>query len=282
MIREHAMCIGCIDHFLSDANGRIGLFILLFFGMLAMLGPVLAPYSAGQSSGIPLAPPTRVHPLGVNDIGEDILANLLLGCRHSLIVGLAVGCVSVIISLVVGLLAALLGKVVDRFLMRLVDVLIALPNLLLFILISAYVRPSTTTLIVMLALLSWQYGARVIRGQAMVLFRQGHVLASRSFGGSLVYVTFRHVIPDLFPILVVGFVMRTRFAILSEAGLAFLGIGDPLAPSLGKMISACMEYIFLPVWAWWLLPAGLALSGLIVGFTLLGITLEKKFDPSLD
>jgi len=270
-----------MDSLLSDRAGKIGLSIFSFFIMAALIGPLLTPYSAGQSSGSPLTSPGRMHLLGVNDIGEDILTNLILGCRHSLIIGLAAGCATVAISLAVGLSAALFGGTVDKFLMRLVDALIALPNILLFILISAYVTPSSFTLIVMLALLSWQHGARVIRGQTMVLLTQGHVMASRSFGGSLWHITFRHLIPELMPILVVGFVMRTRFAILAEAGLAFLGIGDPLAPSWGKMISACMEYIFLPVWAWWLLPAGLALSSLIAGLSLLGIALEKRLNPGL-
>jgi peptide/nickel transport system permease protein len=275
------MSTSFIQHVLSDRTGLTGLFILLFFTLVAMLGPMMLSYSTGPFLGAPLAAPTWKHPLGVNDIGEDILTNLLMGCRHSLGVGIATGAASVILSLVVGISAALFGGMVDRFLMRLVDALIALPNILFFILISAYMSPSTTTLVMMLALFSWQQGARVIRGQAMLLLRGGHVLASRSFGGSLWYITFRHIIPELLPIIMVGFVMRTRFAILSEAGLAFLGIGDPLALSWGKMISASMEYLFLPVWVWWLLPAGLALSGVVAGFTLIGIALEKGLNPGL-
>ena len=276
------MLMTFVRNLLSDPAGRTGVVILALFGAASLVAPLLAALLPGQGAVTPLAPPSSGHPLGTNDIGEDILTHLLLGCRHSLIVGLATGFFSVILSLAAGIGSALRPRVLDKILMRLADALIALPSLLFFILIAAYVRPSTWTLILLFSLFSWQYGARLIRNQTLVLLSQGHIVASRSFGGSLGYIARRHLIPELFPILLVGFVMRTRFAILAEAGLTFIGIGDPLLPSLGKTISTCLGFLFLPVWVWWLLPAGLALSALVTGLTLLGFSLEKRFLGRVD
>lgn len=158
--------------------------------------------------------------------------------------------------------------------------LISFPVIAL-ILLSRDIIPSTGGLIVILSLLCWQGGARVIRAQALSLKENTYISATQGFGSSIWYIMRRHIIPDLGPLLVADFVFCVRRAVFLQAGLAFIGISDPNIVSWGSMISDAREWIFLDVWRWWLLPAGIALSVTIVAITLIGYTLEPALDPRL-
>ena len=152
---------------------------------------------------------------------------------------------------------------------------------LMVILVAAYVKPDLPVLILLLAVLSWQGGARVIRAQALSLKERGHVNASRTFGASRSYIAWRHVVPDLGPILLVEFIYGVRRAVFIEAGLAFLGIGDPTLVSWGIMMRDAMSFSYLNVWQWWLVPAGVALSLTIIGLTFVSHAAESVLDPRL-
>jgi len=153
--------------------------------------------------------------------------------------------------------------------------------LIALVLLSHDIIPSTGGLIIILSLLCWQGGARVVRAQALSLKENTYISATRGFGASIWYIMRRHIIPDLGPILVADFVFCVRRAVFLQAGLAFIGIGDPNIVSWGSMISDAREWIFLDVWRWWLLPAGIALSVTIVAITLIGYALEPALDPRL-
>jgi len=153
--------------------------------------------------------------------------------------------------------------------------------LIALVLLSYDIIPSTGGLIIILSLLCWQGGARVVRAQALSLKENTYISATRGFGASIWYIMRRHIIPDLGPILVADFVFCVRRAVFLQAGLAFIGIGDPNIVSWGSMISDAREWIFLDVWRWWLLPAGIALSVTIVAITLIGYALEPALDPRL-
>jgi peptide/nickel transport system permease protein len=141
--------------------------------------------------------------------------------------------------------------------------------------------PTTGGLIVIISLLSWQGGARTLRAQALSLKEKSHVAAARGFGADTWYLIRRHIIPDMGPLLVADFVFCMRRAVFIQAGLAFLGIGNPSVVSWGSMISDAREWVFLDVWKWWLVPAGVALSMTIVAITLIGSALEPALDPRL-
>ena len=265
---------------IKESNpGQIGMAILILVIVLAMLAPVLGRYDPVQQSTTTLLSPSQGHWLGTNHVGQDIWSQLLYGARTSLLVGFSVGILGLLLSILFGVSAALIGGVYDRVVMRIVDAFIIIPMVIVVILIAAYIKPSLFLLILLLAVLSWQGGARVIRAQTLSLKQSGHISASRTFGAGQLYIAWRHILPDLVPILLVEFIYGVRRAVFIEAGLAFLGIGDPMVVSWGTMMHDALQFSYLDVWRWWLVPAGVALSLTIIGLTFLSHAAEAVLDP---
>ncbi|MFO8009291.1 MAG: ABC transporter permease [Dehalococcoidia bacterium] len=159
--------------------------------------------------------------------------------------------------------------------------LLVIAPVIALVIVSRDLLSSTGGLILILSLLSWQGGARIVRAQTLSLKEKAHISAARGFGAGTWYIMRRHIIPDLGPILVADFVFCVRRAVFLQAGLAFIGIGDPNVVSWGSMISDARDWIFMDVWQWWLVPAGAALSATIVAITLIGHSLEPALDPRL-
>jgi peptide/nickel transport system permease protein len=261
--------------------GKAGLTLLVLVIGLAALAPLLSHFGPLQSSPDPLLAPSVSHWLGTNQVGQDIWSQLLYGARTSLLVGFGVGSLGLLLSALVGLSAALVGGLYDRIVMRVVDAFIVIPMIVMVVLVAAYIRPDLPVIILLLAALNWQGGARVIRAQALSLKESGHINASRTFGAGRRYLAWRHILPDLGPILLVEFIYGVRRAVFIEAGLAFLGIGDPALVSWGTMMRDAMKFSYLNVWQWWLVPAGAALSLLIIGLTFVSHAAESVLDPRL-
>jgi len=261
--------------------GRIGIALLLLIIAFAILAPLLSGYDPGQQSTDSLLPPSTSHWLGTNHVGQDIWSQLLYGARTSLLVGFGVGIISLVLSIIFGVSSALIGGLCDNIVMRIVDAFIIVPMVVVVILIAAYVKPDIPALIIILSALSWQGGARVIRAQALSLKERGHINAARACGGGRPYIAWRHIIPDLGPILLVEFIYGVRRAVFMEAGLAFLGIGDPMLVSWGEMMRDAMKFSYLDVWQWWLIPAGVMLSLTIIGLTFVSHAAETVIDPRL-
>jgi peptide/nickel transport system permease protein len=262
-------------------TGQAGLVILVLIIVIAVLAPVLGRYDPVQQSAASLMPPSLSHWLGTNHVGQDIWSQLLYGARTSLMVGFGVGILGLILGMIFGISAALIGGLYDKIIMRIVDAFIVIPVIVMVILVAAYLKPNLLVLILLLAALNWQGGARVIRAQALSLKEGGHVNASRTFGAGQLYIAWRHIVPDLGPILLVEFISGVRRAIFMEAGLAFLGIGDPMVVSWGEMMRDAMRFSYLDVWQWWLIPVGVALSLTIIGLVFIGHTAESILDPRL-
>ena len=165
--------------------------------------------------------------------------------------------------------------------MRLADIILAIPAVMALILLAAFFRPSPFILAMALAALAWPTTAKGVRAQALVIKSNLHVQAARRMGGSTAYIIFRHLMPELFPMYLIGFVAKTRMAVFMEASLAFLGLFDPSRKSLGIMISYALKYYYLDTWLNWLLPPIFCLTILIMSSTFLAISLEKVFDPRL-
>jgi peptide/nickel transport system permease protein len=261
--------------------GKAGIIILLVLIIVAVFAPFLSGYDPNQQSSSSLLAPSYAHWLGTNQVGQDIWSQLLYGARTSLLVGFGVGILSLILSIIFGVSSALIGGIYDKIIMRIVDAFIIIPMIVVVILVAAYIRPDLPVLILLLAALSWQGGARVIRSQGLSLKKMGHVNASRTFGASRFYIAWKHIVPDLGTILVVEFIYCIRRAVFVEAGLAFLGIGDPMLVSWGTMMRDAMKFSYLNVWQWWLVPAGIALSLTIVGLTFISYAAESVLDPRL-
>ncbi|MBN1691481.1 MAG: ABC transporter permease [Dehalococcoidia bacterium] len=267
---------------LKQSNlGRTGMAILLLMIAVAILAPVLSHYDPTEQTAASLVSPSLSHWLGTNHVGQDIWSQLLYGARISLLVGFGVGTLSLILSIFFGLSSAIIGGLYGRVVMRVVDALIVIPMVIAVILVAAYIRPDVLVLIFLLSLLGWQSGARVIRAQALSLKESGHVKASATFGADRFYITRRHILPELTPILLVEFIYGVRRAVFIEAGLAFLGICDPMLISWGSMMRDAMRFTYLNVWQWWLVPAGIALSLTIIGLTFISHAAESVLDPRL-
>jgi peptide/nickel transport system permease protein len=265
----------------ESGPGRTGLIILLLMITVALAAPILAPYDPYQQSTASLLSPSWSHWLGTNHVGQDIWSRLVFGARTSLLVGFGVGILATLLSTVFGVSAALVGGLYEKVVMRIVDAFIVIPMIIIIILISAYIRPGILILILLLSLLSWQGGARIMRAQALSLKERGHVAAAKSFGASRFYLAWRHIVPDLGPILLVEFIYGVRRAVFMEAGLAFLGISDPTVVSWGMMMRDALSFSYLNVWQWWLVPTGVALSLIIVGLTFVGHAAEPVIEPRL-
>ena len=269
-----------ISQRLKTPKGIAGLTILAFFIVMGATAPFLAPYGLTDVSNQPLLSPDSTHPLGTDDVGKDIFTELLYGSRTSLTVASVVSLGVVTIGTLIGVFSGYLGGISDRVLMRGVDIFLMIPDLPLILILAAYLRPGIWNIIFILILMGWPVGARVTRAQTRTLRVSGHVDFARVSGATAPYVIRKHIVPDLYPIMVTTLVMQSIRAILSESGLAFLGLGDPSFPSWGSMIKYAISYpmiFFTDAWMWWLLPAGTCITLLVLGFVLLGQSLEGDY-----
>ncbi|TFH47925.1 MAG: ABC transporter permease, partial [Methanothrix sp.] len=206
---------------------------------------------------------------------------LLYGARTSLLVAVAVALLSASLSVLVGATAALAGGLFERVCMRIVDAVISLPTIIVMILVAAYIRPSLPLLILLISAFSWPGGARIVRSCVLSLKEKMHINAARTFGADKRHIVFTHIIPDLSPIISALMMQDARRAVFMEAGLAFLGVSDPMVISWGKMMHQALAFTYLDVWQWWLVPTGLALSATLIGISFLSISLETAMDPRL-
>ncbi len=261
--------------------GRVGLGIILVLVIIAVTAPWIAPYDPFAYVGKPLEPPTEAHILGLNDIGQDIFSELLFGTRTTLMIGTGVAALSTLLSIGLGLAAALWGGWVERFILRLIDTMLIIPVFLIAILVSVYIKPGIISLIFLLTCLLWPPGTRIIYTQSLSLKQKQHLTAANNFGAEKGYLIFRHLIPDLYPLITVNFIQVVRRTIFMEAGLAFLGVFDPALKSWGLMLHYAGKFIFTGAWVWWLLPSGLIISFTLLGFALVGYGLESALDPRL-
>jgi peptide/nickel transport system permease protein len=259
-----------------------GVVLLAAMLFLALAGPWLYPLSPWEYVGKPLEPPSLAHPLGTNDVGQDLLSELMYGSRTSLGIGLAVGLIGVLVSLLLALSSVLKGGLWDFVIMRLVDAWLTIPPLLLVLLIVAFVPPRVPVLILALSLFSWAGGARILRSQGLEIKQELYVEAALAMGASAPYLARRHFLPGLYPLIILSFLVQARRAILLESSLAFLGLADPQHKSWGVMIQYGMKFMALgDYWVWWLLSPALALGLTLVSLALIGFGLESRFEPTL-
>lgn len=258
-----------------------GTALALLLAFLVLAGPWLAAHDPHDMGFRPLSPPSSEHWLGINDAGMDILSELLHGIRNTVVFGLLTGLTALVMGVLIGLVCAWFGGVADHLLMRLSEIVLAIPSVMILILVAAFFRPSPLILSLVLAGLSWATTAKAIRAQALVVRQSVHVQAARQMGASGAYIIRRHLMPELFPLYLIGFAAKARMAMFMEASLSFLGLFDPSRKSLGMMISYALKYYYLEIWWNWLIPPILCLTLLIMAVTFLAVSLEKVFDPRL-
>lgn len=255
--------------------------IIVFSGVIA-LAPYLSPHDASSPSGAPFAPPSLEHWLGTNDIGVDIFSELILAGRVSLIVGITAAALVVVIGSFMGLISGYFGGLVDEVIMRFTDVILILPRLPLMIVMAAYLGPGTGTIILVFAIVAWASLARQVRSQVLSVKEASFIEASRSIGAGHTHIIRSHILPNVGGIIIANGVMEIMFAILVEAGLSFLGLGDPVHKSWGVMLYfAQIQGAFLLGAWWWIFPPGLCIALLSCSFNFCGTALNDLFGLKL-
>lgn len=265
--------------------GPIGVSGFVLLGVLAgvaVAAPLLAPFDPADRVGAPFSRPSWGHLLGTNDVGQDLLSELIFGARASLAVGLAAAAAATAIGTAVGLTAGYARGWVDSALMRIVDVVLALPFLPLAIVVGVVLGPGLSTLVALVAATTWAGAARALRSQVLSLRERDHVAAARAMGAAGFHVLRRHVLVDVAPLVVPQFVLAAKTAILLEASLSFLGLGDPTARSWGTTLSFAFERsaFLTDAWLWWVLPPGICIALSVLGFALVGFGMETVGSPS--
>ena len=260
---------------------RVGLVIVALAIFAAVAGPVLSPYDpSSQELSRRLEGPSTTHPLGLDELGRDILSRLLSGARISLMVGIAVVGVSSLVGMLFGSIAGYFGGPVDDVISRVVDVLMAFPGILLAIALVAVLGPSLSHVVLALSVIGWVGYARLVRGQALRAREFEFVQAARALGAGPARIVVRHILPTAYPAVVVQATIGMAGAIIAEASLSFLGLGvQPPTPSWGTMLDAGRSHLFdaphLTIFP------GLAIALLVLGFNFLGDGLRDRVDPKM-
>ncbi len=260
-----------------------GFLLLFILFTLAVCGPVFSPYDPHAATGAPFEKPSSRHWLGTNDIGQDILSEIIAGTRVSLSIGVLAACIAIAIGTAVGITAGYLGGMADVIMMRFVDIVLVIPFLPLMILLAAYLGPSFWNLVIVIGALVWARPARVIRAQVLSLRSRGYVQAARSMGAGKGHILYRHILPGVLPLGLAQFVLAASSTILIEASLSFLGLGDPLRKSWGSVLYyAQVRGAFLSgAWLWWVLPPGLLITLSVMAFAFAGYSFEDVLNPRL-
>ena len=261
----------------------VGGVLLAIFGLLALFGSAVAPYEARERAGRPFLEPSGDHLLGTDDVGHDILSELIGGARVSLLIGLAAAAIAVVIGGLVGVVSGYRRGALDAVLMRTVDFALVVPTIPLLIVVASYLERGTRSQILVVAALLWAEPARVVRSQVLSLRERTHILAARTYGARGPYLVRRHVVPAVTPLLIAEFVRVVSIAILFEVALSFVGLGDPVRRSWGSMIQFATERgAFLTgAWKWWILPPGICVAVVVCSFAFVGLGLEERVDRRL-
>lgn len=266
---------------ISTPEGRFrmaGTGILLYFVIVSGFAPLIATHNPYEQTGRPFEKPSWEHLLGCNDVGHDLFSELVYGGRMSLSIGLFAAFYSTIVATIIALLAGYLRGGTDRLLMRIVDIVMALPFLPLVIVLGVFLGPGMNTQILVISLVMWGHPARELRSQVLKIRESGYVEAARAMGEPSLIIIVRHVLHELLPLIVPQFVRVAQRAILIESSLSFLGLGDPIRKSWGSMLFfANTRTAFLTgAWSYWVLPPGICIALAVVGFTFIGFSLSGR------
>mgnify|MGYP003444244431 CR=1 FL=1 len=268
--------------FRRDRFFQLGLLLVALVVGAAVLASLVAP--AGPYQGDPatayLLPPSWAHPLGTDTQGRDVLTRVIYGARISLAVGIISQVVASLLGVTLGLISGYYGRRVDGLIMRLADVTLAFPTLLLLIAVAAAVNPSLPVVFVVIGVVGWAAMARLVRGQVLVLKGAEYVLAAQALGAPDRRILFRHLLPNVRAQVIVAATLGMAGAIMAEAALSFVGLGaQPPTPSWGAMVADGRD--LLRVAPWVSFAPGIAIGLAVLGFNLVGDTLREAYDPKL-
>lgn len=277
---------GFLARLVRRPMGAIGLAMLSVTVVVAVFAPLLAPYDPDANVHVGIEDvyqsPSAAHLLGTDDGGTDVISALIYGARVSLIVGFAASLMTILIGGMIGLVAGYRGGRVSTVLMRFTDFVLVIPDLALQIVIVAILGPSLLNIILVIGALGWTATARLVRSQVLSVRERMFVTRARAIGAGDLHIVWRHVMPQILPLMLATMVLSVSLAILAESSLAFIGLGDPTVISWGQMLNFAFSRGAVSAGAWWaLLPPGFAIVWVVLGTTLLGTALEDVLNPRL-
>jgi peptide/nickel transport system permease protein len=267
---------------LATKRGRVSVGILALFVFLAVFGALIAPDDPRASSTAVLEGPSGAHLLGTTEIGSDVFSQLLAGARVSMVVGLAAAVISAVLGSAVGLVGGYFGGMTDRVFDSFENWFLVIPQLPLMVVLARLLEPSLIVLIAVIGLTSWAGTGRIVRSQVLTLKERAFVERSRALGASDWHIIRTHILPNALPLIFANTVLIVAVAILSEAALSFLGLGDPTALSWGTMLEHGFAAGAPSAGAWWyVVPPGLCITVLVFAIGLIGYALEQHINPRL-
>ncbi len=262
-----------------DRQGALGLTLFLFLVLVAVFASHLILYNPNETIGSVLESPSTAHLMGTDSIGRDVFSHVVLGSRISLLFALGAGSIALVVGVVLGAFSGFYGGWVDDLLSRIIDVFIMIPRLFLIILVVALFGNKLILTIVIIGLTIWPPNARILRAQVLSIKSRSFVLASRAAGTRPLRTLFRHVVPNAFGPVVANSTLLMAQAVLLEASLGFLGLGDPRYPSWGQLINQGQLHIRQ---AWWMVVfPGAALFLLLVSLHMIGDGVSRVMNPRL-
>jgi peptide/nickel transport system permease protein len=260
----------------------IGLVVLIFFTVIAIIGPWIEPYSTTQQVGPVYAPPSSKHVLGLDDGGIDMLSEVIAGARVSMLVGFSAAAVAMLLGGGIGLLSGYFGNKTDIILMRITDYFLVIPDVPLMIVAAAVFGRSLVNIILIIGLIYWTSTARLIRAQVKSVRERVYVKRARALGGGHSRLLWKHITPQVAPLLVANTVLTIAIAIFAETYISFLGLGDPSKISWGRLIQNSLTggAVFHKAW-WAIIPPGLCVTVVILAATMMGQAMEDALNPRL-
>jgi peptide/nickel transport system permease protein len=267
----------------SNGKARIGLVILAIDILVAILAPLLAPHSPTATSFTPYQSPNATNWFGTTGNGQDVFSQMIYGARISLLVGIVAGAVATLVAVTIGLIAGYRPGIIDEVLSFITNLALVIPGLPLMFILAAYLTSrSVWTIVLVVAFTSWATGARVIRSQASTLRTREFVTSAQFSGERLFRVVFREILPNMTSLVAGSFFAAATAAVMAEASLEFLGLGDPNTVSWGTILYYAQQQNALLTGQWLMVFApGLAIALLALSFTLVNFGVDALSNPRL-
>lgn len=267
-----------VNMFRVNRAALLGLILIVLIVAASLLAPLITRYAPDDMDLMAsLQGPSAEHWFGTDALGQDVFTRVVYGSRISLMIGFVPSLISLVLGTLLGLMAGYMGKRVDSVIMRVADVVLAYPSLLLAMVVMYTLGSSILNMFIALSIINWAGTARVVRAQTLSLKEKEFVEAARSMGVSRLKIAFRHILPNCIPNLIVLFTLDIPGAIMWESSMSFLGVGDPNAASWGLMVSDGKEYAYMCPWL--ILAPGIAILITVMAFNFLGDGLRDAIDP---
>ncbi len=269
---------------LMSISGKLGIIIIILVILIALLSNIIKIYPHNIPSGNSLEKPSTIHFLGTDDLGIDIWAQICVGARISVTIGLSTAFIASFGGSLLGMMAGYYGKTIDKMITGLSDLMMAIPQLPMLIVLGTLFEPKLSNIVIVISLFSWVVPAKIVRSKILSMKEEKYIVIAKSYRAGFFHLVFKHFIPSIFPIIMVSFVKITSRAVISEASLAFLGLGDPISKSWGMILKRSINFpgiYFTEYWKWWVVSPLLLLTLFTISIAFISRDLEKIINTKL-